>query len=182
MPLEEAVNELLAPQANWAPPGYKPTDRYANELYLAWRLYGECGGAEGIGKEGAGVPTYVDGGGSVVVGVVGVVGGVGGVRGVGGGTVCGVGCRVGVGSVVAVVVVVGGGGGGGVRGGDGGGRVVVVVGVGVGVSVLEMWFSCFVFVDVDVGVGAGVGVGIVILVWLCRCCCHFLMFWPLVRV
>lgn len=27
LPLEEAVNELLAPQVNWAPPGYKPTDR-----------------------------------------------------------------------------------------------------------------------------------------------------------
>eukprot|EP00752_Nemacystus_decipiens_P008745 g7806.t1 len=27
LPLEEAVNDLLSPQINWAPPGYKPTDR-----------------------------------------------------------------------------------------------------------------------------------------------------------
>ncbi|CAM9242417.1 unnamed protein product [Pylaiella littoralis] len=27
LPLEVAVNELLSPQINWAPPGYKPTDR-----------------------------------------------------------------------------------------------------------------------------------------------------------
>ncbi|CAN0301397.1 unnamed protein product, partial [Laminaria digitata] len=32
LPLEEAVNELLAPQANWAPPGYKPTDRRMAEV------------------------------------------------------------------------------------------------------------------------------------------------------
>lgn len=38
LPLEEAVNELLAPQANWAPPGYKPTDR--------------CGVREPLAREG----------------------------------------------------------------------------------------------------------------------------------
>eukprot|EP00903_Cladosiphon_okamuranus_P006860 g6681.t1 len=27
LPLSEAVNDLLSPQINWAPPGYKPTDR-----------------------------------------------------------------------------------------------------------------------------------------------------------
>ncbi|CAN0266212.1 unnamed protein product, partial [Ectocarpus sp. 12 AP-2014] len=39
LPLEEAVNDLLSPQINWAPPGYKPTDRMVRRaLARLWAI------------------------------------------------------------------------------------------------------------------------------------------------